>query len=369
MRASGQPLVMVIMTVIGLGIGVTPARCPAQAQGQSETATDSPSSRRWEITTHPSQASLRGLCVVDATTIWASGSDGTVLKTIDGGSTWTHVGPNDMSKLDFRDIHAWDGARAVIASAGSPARIYVTVDGGVTWEMVHEDLRKPVFYDAMDFDNEGRGVLFSDPVDGRLLILTTGDRGQSWQELPREMQPAALEAEAGFAASGSCLCIVEGTVMIGLGGAHSGADGTARIVSSNDGMRNWDVVDSALPTGEASGVFSLAFTNRDHGVAVGGNYLEPKNARGTASYTTDGGRHWHVAAQPPRGYRSGAASRPGGRLFLAVGPSGCDQSSDNGQTWSAFDDTGFHAVAFAPDGSLAVATGGEGRIGICRDFD
>ena len=36
-----------------------------------------------------SDASLRGLCVLDGGVVWASGSGGTVLRSLDGGSTWS----------------------------------------------------------------------------------------------------------------------------------------------------------------------------------------------------------------------------------------------------------------------------------------
>ena len=65
---------------------------------------------RWKEQDSQSTASLRGLSVVDSKVAWASGTDGTVLRTIDGGNSWqrrsiTHPGADE---LDYRDVQAFD---------------------------------------------------------------------------------------------------------------------------------------------------------------------------------------------------------------------------------------------------------------------
>jgi photosystem II stability/assembly factor-like uncharacterized protein len=60
----------------------------------------------WHDTPTGSAARLRGLSAVSATTAWASGSLGTVLRTTDGGASWQNVGPPGTETLQFRDIEA-----------------------------------------------------------------------------------------------------------------------------------------------------------------------------------------------------------------------------------------------------------------------
>lgn len=341
-----------------------PARCQETRQPAERAV--------WKLMRHDSAASLRGLHVVDNQVIWTSGSGGTVLRSIDGGQTWERVSPTGGDNLDFRDIHAFDAERAVVVSAGAPARVYVTADGGRCWQRVHEDRREPVFFDAMDFDANGNGVLFSDPVNGRLLLVVSNDGGRSWQELERPRQPETLPAEAGFAASGSCLCQQDGRWIIGLGGGSADdPPRPARLLMTDDRGGHWTAVDTPLPAGPASGIFSVAFANRDHGVLVGGTYTEPDNPRGNAAWTSDGGNHWYVPQTPPAGYRSGVAVRPtpDGFQMVCVGPGGSDLSVDGGQTWQPLDDTGFHAVDFSDEGTLGVASGADGRIGVWRQAD
>jgi len=75
----------------------------------------------WHLTPTGSTASLRGLSAVSAQTAWASGSGGTVLRTVDGGQTWQSVGPSGTADLQFRDIEAFDADHAVILSIATTA--------------------------------------------------------------------------------------------------------------------------------------------------------------------------------------------------------------------------------------------------------
>ncbi|HEX2355352.1 MAG TPA: oxidoreductase, partial [Micromonosporaceae bacterium] len=78
-----------------------------------------PASRpSWELTPTGVAARLRGLAPVSDRVVWASGSVGTVLRTVDGGATWAQVGPPGTSDLQFRDIEAFDASHAVILSIG-----------------------------------------------------------------------------------------------------------------------------------------------------------------------------------------------------------------------------------------------------------
>src|SRR5207237_2819483 len=90
----------------------------------------------------PTTASLRGLSVVSENIIWASGTGGTFLRTVDGGKSWSVMTVPGAEKLDFRGIRAFDDKTAVIMSSGKAedgqARIYRTIDAGKTWTQVYE---------------------------------------------------------------------------------------------------------------------------------------------------------------------------------------------------------------------------------------
>ncbi len=73
-------------------------------------------------------SNLFGVYFVDANVGWVVGASGTVIKTADGGKTWTAtiIGPDEL-----RAIYAIDAQTAW--AAGSGGAIYATKDGGDTW--------------------------------------------------------------------------------------------------------------------------------------------------------------------------------------------------------------------------------------------
>ncbi|WP_417497399.1 WD40/YVTN/BNR-like repeat-containing protein [Maricaulis sp.] len=301
--------------------------------------------------------SLRGLTVVDAMTAWVGAPDGVVLRTIDGGQSWTRSRIEAAAGLDLRSAHGFDAEHALFFTAGSPARLFETRDGGASFTLVYEDAASAAFFDGLAFWDDSRGIAFSDPVDGVFHILLSEDGGLSWTEA--DGLPAPLEGEAGFAASDSSLAVgPEGRVWIGTGGGAR-----ARVLMSDDYGASWDVVDTPLANGEAgAGIFSIAVAGNNL-VAVGGDYTRADTGEGVAAYSLDRGRVWFEPANAPTGYRSGVAAIPGQPgHFLAVGPNGADLSRDGGRTWETVALSGLNAIAFAPSSADGWAVGAGGQI-------
>jgi len=313
----------------------------------------------WHEQASGSTASLRGLSVVDGRTAWASGSAGTVLRTTDGGDTWHSAQIPGYETSDFRDVHAFSSTDAVVLSAGSPAVVLKTEDGGHTWRRTYFNDHPGIFFDAMDFSNGREGMAFSDPVDNAFFVIRTDDGGDNWHRVPPAMLPDARDGEAGFAASGSCLTVVNRTVWFGTGGT------AARVIHSPDGGISWTAAAVPLPAGKPSqGVFSVAFRSGLHGIAVGGDYADPEADLVTAVWTTDGGKTWSVPEHGPGGFKSCAAWIPASSpaTCLAVGTSGSALTIDGGRTWTGLDTTGYHVAAFSPQGKTGWAAGSKGRI-------
>jgi len=305
-------------------------------------------------------AGLRGLSAAAGGVVWAGGSGGTVLRSVDEGTSWRDVSVPGAEKLDFRDVQAFDSNRAVVISAGRPAVVYRTTDGGRIWEETFRSNQAGVFFDSMAFRDDGSGVAFSDPVNGAFLVMTTEDGGGSWARIPADRLPAPRDGEAGFAASGTCVA-VQGSdrIWIGTGGS------VARVIRSTDRGDNWEAVEAPILSGTPSqGIFSLTFWDADHGVVVGGDYRDPDRRDAVIALTEDGGKTWSTPDVGPGGFRSAVAFRPArpGPELVAVGTGGVDFSRDGGKSWQSVSREGYHAVAFAPDGSTAWVAGAEGRI-------
>ncbi|WP_203833025.1 WD40/YVTN/BNR-like repeat-containing protein, partial [Actinoplanes regularis] len=308
----------------------------------------------WRLSDTGSTARFRGLAPVSSSVAWVAGSAGTILRTIDGGRSWSSVGPADAAQLQFRDIEAFDARHAVALTIGSgtDSRIYTTSDGGRTWSRTFQNEDAAAFYDCLTFLDHRHGLALSDPVDGRFRILATRDGGRTWSVLPSAGMPPALDGEFAFAASGTCLVSAGGRAFFATGGGA-----TARVFSSGDLGRTWRVATTPIPSGPSAGIYGLDFRDPHHGLAVGGDYTIPASAPSGAAVTRDG-RSWTVATSPPGEYRSGVAWF--GRLAFAVGPTGSDLSSDGGLTWRRFDTGSFDAVACVRH--TCWASGEQGRV-------
>ena len=107
----------------------------------------------WTAQTSGVTARLRGVSAVNERVVWASGADGTILRTADGGQTWQRQSIPGAEKLDFRDIDALSEtiAYALSIGAGDASRIYKTTDAGAHWTLQFTNDDPKAFYDAMAF--------------------------------------------------------------------------------------------------------------------------------------------------------------------------------------------------------------------------
>ncbi|HEX6560190.1 MAG TPA: hypothetical protein VF021_12025, partial [Longimicrobiales bacterium] len=288
------------------------------------------------------------------TTVWASGTGGTVLRSIDSGAHFTVMKLPNADSLDFRDIAAFDADHAYVLGAGEDGRIYHTTDGGQHWQLQFRNEAKGAFFDCFDFWDRRHGVAMSDPVNGRFLLVRTDD-GTDWQPIAADRLPAAAAGEAAFAASGTCLVAVGARRLY----LATGGGAQARVFVSEDRAQSWRVQATPVPAGSASaGIFSLAFRDPKTGIALGGDYQKPAEESALAA-TVDAGRNWALGGRTA--YVSGAAFVPNSNIVVAVGTTGTRISDNRGVTWSTIDTLEYNAVQMASDGT-GLAVGPRGRI-------
>ena len=317
---------------------------------------------------------LQAVSVVDSSVVWISGHDATVVRTTDGGRTWTRRPvPGAPDSLQFRDIHAFDARTAYILAAGpgDMSRVYRTDDGGATWTLQWTNPEAAGFYDCFDFWSAQHGVLYGDAVEGGLRILTTDDGGRNWRRVPAEALPAALSGEGGFAASGLCVTARPG----GRAWVAAGNAPRARVFRTSDYGRSWTATEAPVVAGEASGLTSISMVDDRVGIAFGGNLAVSDRVTENVARTTDGGATW--SAMPGLSINGAAyggthvgAARD---VLLAVGPGGVTLSRDGALAWTTIDtrawwgvdSEGAHATWIAgPTGRitrirwLATASGG-----------
>jgi photosystem II stability/assembly factor-like uncharacterized protein len=258
--------------------------------------------------------------------------------------------------LDFRSIQAFDARKAYVMSIGDAgnSRIYKTTDGGTTWKLQYSDKRKEFFLDALVCVSEIECFAVGDPMEGKFVILHTGD-GETWKQLPTDQLPAALPEEGAFAASGTCLAVYNHQDVYFVTGGPA-----ARLFHSSDAGYSWTVNNTPIVSGNASsGIFSIAVWDKAL-VIVGGDYKDIGKARDAAAYSADQGKTWKLAEQELGGFRS-AVAHTAEEYLIAVGPNGEDVSDDGGAHWRQTDSRNLNALAVSQS-AYAWAVGPHGTV-------
>jgi len=304
----------------------------------------------WKVQTSGTDTNLRAVSAVyvpDARAkgapvpvVWASGSNGVILKSVDEGKTWLRLHVVGGSALDFRGIVAINASIAYVMSSGEgeKSRIYKTTDGGATWSLQFTGNRKELFLDSIACLSDTHCFALGDPINSKFLLLKTAD-GEHWNPLPTDTMPAAVPGEGAFAASNSCIALSDaGQIFFGTGGT------AARVFQSGDGGITWTVARTPIVQGgPSSGIFALRIDEHDRVLVLGGDYKGPADSDRVAATSPDHGKSWQLAARQPGGFRSALAHIDDGR-WAAVGPTGEDVTEDYGAHWKHTDSLNLNAV-------------------------
>lgn len=342
------------------------AACGSQEQPteQQSTAAEKPKTAplktfAWEELTPQNEAHLRGLHVVSDSVVWASGSGATVMRTIDGGTTWNVKRISETEQLDFRDVEAFDDRNAIVVSSGTGVQIYYTNDGGTSWTLSYEDKNPQVFFDGLDCQ-DGQCIAYGDPMNGKFQLLSSMDSGKTWEPLHIPSLPEVSPGEASFAASGTAIHYGhDGHIRIGTGGGRQ-----ARVFDIPPAPKDVKLIYAPLHSSPPSGIFSLCMWDEKHGAMVGGSYVDTTRADSNAAYTVNGGKTWLPSKVTPAGYRSCLAATDDGSLLIATGRAGTDFSMDGGKTWQVIGNKGYYACGIGERTVWGV--GKFGSMGIMR---
>ena len=260
----------------------------------------------WEVRRPPSEDALRDVFFADAETGWIvcersmfmpMRKDEPVsylLKTSDGGETWTRVEVTSVADVDLKLAGVRFADREHGWVFGEMGALFATADGGATWVRQRVPTRRLLL-----------GASFLDARTGWLVgagatVLRTEDGGATWREgsVADSLQPYALRAaekalERDEAHPTSSTRPGRPTLVgylsvrvnaVSFADARRGwAVGSGGLVlATTDGGRSWRVQQS----GTESNLFDVKFFDEREGRAVGGD--------GVAIHTTDGGATWRA---------------------------------------------------------------------------
>ena len=245
----------------------------------------------WSVQARLEPGFLESVRFVDARNGWICGDKGRLYRTADGGATWEtlRVGGEGLSLYGIRFLDARRGVLTGVEVAAGATRgaLLETADGGATWTR-REDL-PPVrgLTDALAFPTPATGV-----AGGMGAILATRDGGRTW---------TAHDLAGG---------VVRGLWLVDRRtGWAVGHDGL--VLRTRDGGETWE----RRPAFTANRLRSVRFTDSRRGFVAGDASKEP----GVLFATADGGETWRrVEVDAPDLHRLGASSS---RLW-AVGKGG-----------------------------------------------
>lgn len=319
-----------------------------------------------ELTTQKG-VSIRALSVPSGKVIWASGSNGMVAKSTNEGGSFEWMQIKGYEKRDFRAMHAWNDREAIIVAVAAPAIILKTKDGGISWNMVYENTDTSMFLDALHFSNEYNGTVIGDPIDGHLFILTTINKGATWEKMPNAFFKSELNnGEAFFASSNSNLIHIGKDIIFVSGGLSSRLwkNGLAEALPMLQGTSSTGANSIAIsPNGNCVVVVGGDFANNTIATQNIVGYQLSKAPNTASKKTTNQQIIWkQLILSNPNGYKSSVEFIDNDYL-ITCGTSGVDLSKDKGVSWEKISDASFHVVKKHPTKRGAYLAGSGGRIG------
>lgn len=263
------------------------------------TVVPPPNPTTWYEQTSGTTGALYSVSAPDINNVWIAGAAGKILRTTNGG-TWTSVTAPDANAQYC--IWGIDGNTAITTSSSASATfVYRTTNGGTNWTQVFTQTGG--FMDGFYFKDANNGIMYGDPVGGRLQVWRTTNGGANWDSTGQNITTTA----AGW---NNAMCGLGDNVWIGTN--------TTTVFKTSNFGGTW----SSQTAIQANG-YSLWFNSASNGL-LGGAEL---NA------TTNGGTSWTAMTSTGTGNSSGITGY-GSNWWFTRQATGVYASTNNGANWT-----------------------------------
>jgi hypothetical protein len=127
-------------------------------------------------------------------------------RTVDGGNHWT---PGTITTLPTDYLIGIAPVTEnlcyaiTVDAAIQYSKILKTTDGGLTWTVQLSYLYQNGFFGDIYFFNATDGIVYGDPNYGYAVILTTHDGGKHWVRVPATNMPRKMHGEGSYILSGT----------------------------------------------------------------------------------------------------------------------------------------------------------------------
>ena len=256
----------------------------------------------WSVTNHTTCMGLNKIFFLDANIGWTVGIYGTILKTTNGGTTW--LAQNSGIQTNLFGIQFTSSSNGIaVGDLGITLR---TTDGGANWTLGATVSLNPILYDLFS-DNSGNSWVVG--TAGRIAKSTDG--GSTWEDM--------------ISGTNTTLKAIQfKSALIGWAAGNLGV-----ILKSIDGGATWTNSHGSI-TNSYSFV-DIVFLDQTNGFAI--------DMRGFIFKTTDGGTNWSVVLIGNLSTTIsiwGAASIQNINNIVVVGNLGnIQRSTDSGTSWAS----------------------------------
>ncbi len=272
--------------------------------------------------------------VVDASTVWLNGFDGsgggavlrTFSRTTNGGTTWTAGTVPATPGLRWVDLSPVSGTTAwatFVDGAAGGGEVYKTTNGGTSWTRQLNTGFAGGYLDAIRMFSATSGVVVGDPIGADFEVYTTTNGGTTWTRVAAAALPDAQTNEYVYLG----VMQVQGTSNVWF------ATNKGRVFRSSNGGTTWNV----STTGQTE-ITALAFSSATQGLALETDPMT--GAFVSLTGTTDGGQTWNPITPTGTVYTRDLAPVPGSPgVYLSAAPytalgAGSSFSADGGLTWT-----------------------------------
>ena len=210
----------------------------------------------WSLEPSPTSEWINSVDFVDEEIGYIACNGGELYRTLDGGDTWADISPvSIVSTDDLQVVEFYDDSHGIIAGDFSMA---YTIDGGNTWDAAFTPVGYNYFTDVEFATPDSAMAILADTA-----IYTTIDGGANWTlatPVLLDFDPQGLE-------------VISSTHFVIVGGYGD-------VIYSKDLGMTWGT--GSVPFSD--GFYDVDFADENHGLLVGENR--------TILHTSDGGETW-----------------------------------------------------------------------------
>jgi photosystem II stability/assembly factor-like uncharacterized protein len=216
----------------------------------------------------PQGNDLHHINVINENLIFAVGNGGTVMKTTDGGITWTILNTGTTKNLRQADfLQNGLSGYAVGYTQGAGSSIIKTSDGGINWQNIN--INQIYYLSSIDFFNEQTGFVGGSIGLDINFIFRSTDGGLNWSQSD-SLDEGIIAIKFPF------------DNLTGFASGHHNGSGNNSIYKTTDGGTNW--IRKSMPVLSPFGdIKSFYFVSNQIGYAAGNR---------TILQTTDFGETW-----------------------------------------------------------------------------